>query len=205
MVIIGFTFAACGGNEDEGGNGGGSISIPENDVQVYNKDGTQYTGSGTVRWRDANSGEYVDIGTVTNGKLTLDLPSTVAEKYLRLNCDTLSSVGISVSTQGARATDLFMNGLSLYNGNTEYSGIAYGTETGKKEFQIKYVYFEKPVSMNGKYGAGSYASYTFRINAKAGWNRVLAIWDYSNPSSTPVTATTNSKDIPSKMKWSLSK
>jgi hypothetical protein len=193
VAVMGLTFAACGGDDDDGGGGGGKISVPETNVQVLNKDGTEYTGSGTIRWRDPtfqDIQDYITIGTVTNGKLTLDLPATVPEKYLN-------------STYGdAKHTNLFMTSLSLYNGTTSYAGIAYRPETasiGNKEYSIKYVYCTKPISRNT-----SISNYTYRINADAGWNRILDILTDNDPYYSSV-ATTDSKDMPSNMKWRLSK
>jgi hypothetical protein len=121
VAVIGFSMAACDdGSADNGGGGGGSVSVPETNVQVYNKDGTPYTSSGTVKYRLMN--KTIDAGIVTDGKLTLSLPPS-----------------------GSTGTHLLNDSLRLYPVDIKLS---YKGQTGNKSYEVSYVYSETDYKRN---------------------------------------------------------
>jgi hypothetical protein len=78
-----------GGGGNNGSGGGGNNQFNENS-QIYNKDGSEYNGSGVIKIRLSysydNSGNYsetaVNAGSVTNGIVKLELPPTISDEYL---------------------------------------------------------------------------------------------------------------------------
>jgi hypothetical protein len=183
VAVIGFsmTVFGCddGSKDDNGGNGGngGTVSIPETNVQVYNTNGTEYTGSGKVRLNLAEGGS-VEIGTVTDGKLTLSLPS---------NADTLAAIG---STQ----INVVMDGLVLIPTGS-YSGryFSYKGQTGDKSYSVHYKYSKTDYNLD--YTSGNYV---YQINIKAGWVKILTINEAGK-----YLITSNLSGLPSDMKWTV--
>jgi hypothetical protein len=94
MLVTVLTFCmavvACNKDDDDD-DGGGSGGVSAKGVQLYNPDGSEYTGTGSVQ--DVNgiltpmggsgTSDIGKIGTISpDGKLTLDLPATVADDKL---------------------------------------------------------------------------------------------------------------------------
>jgi len=71
-LALAFTFS-CSSGDDGGGGGGGQNS------QLYDKDGTTPRNiSGTIRLK----GTSINIGSVKNGAVNIDLPATMPSDYL---------------------------------------------------------------------------------------------------------------------------
>jgi hypothetical protein len=178
IAIIGLGFIGCPPEDDNDGNGNGgngSTTVPETDVQVYNKDGTPYTGSGTIKYQMASGGTTIDAGMVTDGKLTLSLPSSSA----------------MISFYGSKDSELLMDGLCLYPGNIR---LGYIGQTGNKSYSLRYIYSKTDVKLN-RTNPSLVQNYDF----KAGWVKLLWI-DESGKASTD---TSTLSGMPSNMKWTL--
>ncbi len=73
MLALVFTF---------GCSSGGGDSFNEN-LQIYNEDGTLYKGSGVIEILAYDEEGYNEIaGSVTNGIVKLELPKTIPDEYL---------------------------------------------------------------------------------------------------------------------------
>ncbi|MDR1909398.1 MAG: hypothetical protein LBQ35_05745, partial [Spirochaetaceae bacterium] len=130
------------------------LSGLENGAQVYlrvedKESTTPYTGNGTVKiriWRDGFGYDLLPVpaGTVTNGKLTLDLPATVDDQYL----EPIRGLdpGVSVNPSDVKILD---GGLVLVEGETVLAEIGLSRETESASDYIGYMYFSKAVSVTG--------------------------------------------------------
>jgi hypothetical protein len=175
VAVMGFTFAACG-DDDGKDDGGGSTSVPITKVQVYNRDGTPYTESGTIKYRlNADRDKTIDVGIVTNGKLTLSLPSS-------------SDMNTFL---GRTETHLLYDTLRLY---PEEFYLSYEGQKEKKPYSVWYAYSKTDVKENS-----SYSGTVYKMDAKAGWIKLLGI----QTGEYTTTYTTDLSGLPSNMKWTL--
>ena len=90
-LALAFTLS-CSSNGNNDGNGGNGQGVPFNEnSQIYYIDGTLYKGNGVVKMYlrneeyDKNDITLINIGSVTNGIVKLELPTTIPEKYLSEN------------------------------------------------------------------------------------------------------------------------
>jgi hypothetical protein len=89
-VAITFTLSCSGSDDPDNGGDGSGVNVPLNggvvsmsNTQIYNEDGSKYTGSGIVKWSFSDSDDNdttINIISVTNGIVKLELP-TFPEKY----------------------------------------------------------------------------------------------------------------------------
>jgi hypothetical protein len=181
VAVIGFSMVGCKTDEDDSNGDGGNVSIPETNVQVYNRDGTPYTGSGKVRFFLVNQQDKViEVGTVTDGKLTLSLPS---------DADMLASIG-------STGTNLAMDGLKLYpTGSTSGKYFDYIGQKENKVYSVTYVYSKTDYNVNYSAPGG----YNYQIDVKAGWVKLLDITE----SGQPLLLTNKLSGLPSDMKWTV--
>jgi hypothetical protein len=215
IILLNHLFIGC----DTGTNGSGDTQEKDDgnnntfdgsvlNAEVYQSDGyenyniTVYTGSGIakIRYKDGDNFVYENIGTVTNGKLTFNLPSVVSDKYLAITSLTGNS-GITVSPSDAKA--LFGADIRIFDGETKKGFLVYekyNTDT-KIRHGIMYAYFKKPTSIKGtSFSEGSENS--FEINGKAGWNK---LYQYSGETETggKVILKSDLKEVPNDLKWIL--
>jgi hypothetical protein len=180
------------------------VSISESNAQVYWRDGKEYTGNGTVRiihWPDEHNAqpETVTVGTVANGKLTLNLLSSVPDQYLSKGSDWPSGITVTPSD-----VLLYMGSLRFFEGDTEQGGgdnISFQVSSENDYHGVVYMYSSKAAKISGSYSYGegdSYTTQTMNIDAKAGWNKV-----YAYQSGTDMTITTDMSGVPSGLKWTI--
>jgi hypothetical protein len=210
-----FTFSCSSGGDSPEGN--------EN-PQVYNEDGTLYKGSGDIIISidegsssggsgpgSSNRPPFLIAGSVTNGIVKLELPSTISNDYL------YDFTGFNIIIEQGSCTDYTENvkifyapfGLSNSNGHytlrfqydetRERNGVREGEAGG-----ILYHYFSK---------AGKITCNTFdeendneivNIDAKVGWNKIYVRATWTNGIRTQEWTTKNiltKKDV----KWTISK
>ncbi|MDR3115550.1 MAG: hypothetical protein LBU25_08520 [Treponema sp.] len=189
------------------------------DAPVYLQNNTTpYTGSGTIKiaynWDD-NPLYLPDLpngaGTVTDGKLTLNLPATVPEDYL----ETIKAVfklsdSATVSSQDAK---IFRGRFCLVNDKTYW--LFYEKIAPSEEYYISYVYSPEAVSVIGVERAietneNNEKSYSwvknYNLRLKKGWNLVYIvtyILDDSKNIETVTYSTDLSNSMPSGMEWVL--
>jgi hypothetical protein len=196
------------GSNGNGGDGPGDGSVPETNVQVYYKDGEPFTGSTGVYYRvsedDNDEGVFLEAGSITSGKLTLNLPQTIAPEYL---FDTSAGVptGITVSPSGLKMTQ---GGLYIgVSGGYRPLGYEKETESGGNYWftGISYVYFSAAGTIQGGFADtedGYTVTMSFNVDGKAGWNRVY-ITAQGTGSGTTESITSDLSKVPSDLKWTI--
>jgi hypothetical protein len=194
-------------------SGGGSVS--ETNAQVYWADGKQYTGNGTVRvlyWPEDGPSEVVGtVGTVTGGKLTLNLTSSIPSRYLVKASDwTAQTSGITVTPSDV----LLFTSSSFYlfydESSNQYNGIHLEKNTGNTDDSVQYMYFSKAARITGTvsytYEADREttvtATQTLDMDVKGGWNKVY-ISSTRNGNKETATVTTNLSNLPSGLTWTI--
>ncbi|MDR1411549.1 MAG: hypothetical protein LBI91_05045 [Spirochaetaceae bacterium] len=184
----------------------GGNSVPETNVQVYNDNGTVYTGTTKVYavvYDEEEDDDYreFEIGDITNGKLTLknNLP-VIDSKYLY---DPAYAFGEDSDISPASLKVCMME-LGIPGGKYGYTTLRCLKVSETAGYEISYVYF----SANGTVkGSGSQEgddgnTYTMSIDITGtqGWNR---IYDSRTISGKTVTQSAKSdlSNIPSDLKW----
>jgi hypothetical protein len=190
-LVLGMMTIGCEQDSGGGGGGSGNEDVTVADEQVYQEDfSTPYTGSGTVKIGD------ISVGSVTGGKLTFELPSSVPSQYLDSLSEGMLS-GITVSPSNARGIS---HRIALYTGNTLIGYITLGKTKENAIHRIDYMYFDRDCSIRG-----SSDGWTYSIDASIGWNKVymdVAI-DVDNIAQSSGTITTNLSNVPSDIKWAI--
>jgi hypothetical protein len=203
-LVFGLVLSGC---PTESTDSGGEEGLPEKDAQVYQDDGTLYTGSGTLKFTertyDTESHNYkneaiAEAGKVSGGKLTLSLPQPIPAAYL----DEFDDYdGITVTPKNV---PYYFGGLYLFDGDAERGELFLGggSENGSS-YSVEYWYFPSAVTITGESteNSSSGKSYitNYNIEAKAGWNAVINSYTSSEDSSTD-TYTTDLSKIPSDVK-----
>jgi hypothetical protein len=187
MDIAGITLTkvTSGTSQPDPVPGGDTITVSNQQVYEMNDNGTLYTGSGTVKI----AGGAITVGSITNGKLTFTLPSTVPSQYLYAFSEYMPS-GITISPSNARG--LSNEGdIGVYDGNRIIDYLFLMKTEGSTMHVVENWYFDRAAKITGS-SDGTTAS----VDAHVGWNK---IYMNSTPSSTTITA--NSTNVPSGMKW----
>jgi hypothetical protein len=182
-------------NNGDSNNTSPVITALENGGQVYESDySTPYTGSGTIKIRLGEYGSYtyVDVGTVSAGKVTLNLPATLDSKYLDPVYTDDTPTGITVSPSDVMSESPT---LRMFEGTAEKGTLDLRKETQTVQDRIAYMYFSKACSITGTNNDHG-GTITWQINGKAGWNRV-----YLNANNTTGKYTTDLSGVPSDLKW----
>jgi hypothetical protein len=178
------------GEDGEGTKAPGGDAITVSNQQVYLEDeSTPYTGSGDVKI----AGGAITVGSITNGKLAFTLPSTVDSKYLLSFSENMPS-GITLSQPDVRGITS-EGDIGLYDGNRIIDYLFLMKTVGKTMHSITYWYFDRECSISGNANGLSVS-----INASVGWNKVYMVSTESGSTNTG-TATTNSSNFPSDLKW----
>jgi len=165
--------------------------------------GKLYTGSGKIYMALSGSSEtMLEIGSMSNGKVTLALPENVDSHFLRSwNEAEPSDVEIGSYTQPLR---LFSNSGKLIGGLT-----LEGTETDKEKYfkihRIFYWYFSKDAEIKyPPYYFGDICVYD--IDAKEGWNKIYVymdylIGDYGEAIGNGICYKTDLSEVPGDLMW----
>ena len=197
-AVIGFSMAACGGDDNDGGGGNGSFgnTLTITNAQVYSVDFTdsniqlieftdtvqdlnyvQVLGSSDDSGSVLKSlNELIDGNptvTLINGKLNVTLGTPKTSSLQNLDTGTMPQ-GITVSKTGVKA--FFLE--RFYNISSDQSVSQYRTDSHVFT-RIIYIYSNKDVNINGTYTAytdrdNEYSyTVTYAINLKTGWNSVI--------------------------------
>jgi hypothetical protein len=175
--------------------------IPESNAQVYGMDGKTYTGNdGTVNlvyWAEGSDFPEVigTAGTVTNGKLTLSLPSSVPDRYLGPGSYLTEQMpGVAITPANVQISfdvDFIFDDSSI--------GLEKGSENTR--YRILYWYFSKGAEITGTFSNTNRGyTQTYDVSAKAGWNRLYRSITESGNTETS-TITTDLSKIPSDLRW----
>jgi hypothetical protein len=212
-VAITFTFNACSSSDDpdDPNNPGGGGGIPS---QVYNRDGTKYTGNGIIKiplgYDDNDNIILINVGSVTNGVVKLESYENVPSKYLGefLEEDEWHK---RTCTDYPEGIESFVEDGSFYlaNNNGEIIGRlrnGYSDTDGSLEEAIFYAYFTKTGKVACSYTVGPERTQIFNIDAKEGWNTIYYHRAYPNGlSAEEISTNPNILTKPEEMKWVILK
>jgi hypothetical protein len=195
-------------------NADGSITL-SNPQQVYDENGSLANNlNGTFKDPGAGWPENLDMGGVTNGKLTFALPSTAVtaalltaleENGMELEPD-IELDGTIGTPSGAKVYGME---ISLHRGSDTIGRVSLRNTTGAYQ-EVQYWYANQDCQINASfpeenpnsdyYGATS----TISVTAKRGWNKVYG-WFTGAGSTATGTFTSDSSALPSGMlnnlKW----
>jgi hypothetical protein len=182
-LVLGMMMIGCEQDSGGGGGGSGNDNFTVTNAQVYQEDfSTPYTGSWTVKIGD------ISVGSVTGGKLTFELPSSVPSQYLDSFSEGVPS-GITVSPSNAKS---WGGEIYLFEDNTRIGSLSLMNPTWSTAIhQVMYLYFDRACSI-----IGSSEGWTYSIDASIGWNKV-----YMDIAPSSGTITTDLSNVPSDLKW----
>ena len=162
-LAMAFTFS-CSSGDDSGG--GDSFDV---NSQVYNRDGTPYTGDGVINIEivdEGVSGPYnrplINAGSVTNGIVKLELP-TIPNEYLEV-APPPPSKECTISPKDIKVFQV----LSFVLTNSDKK---FGLTIGYQDKQIIELIGHFYSSKAGKVTC-NFEKTTSNIDAKAGWNKM---------------------------------
>jgi len=201
VMTFALVFTACpdSSNDDNNDNPGGGVPNVQN-VQVYNEDGTSYTGSGKVSMYIY--GESIEmeeeVGNITNGKLSLtlpDIPASIVNKgitfaFVDSYTDTdgdftvVNTVISEPNVSQADAKYLVSGDFDVRLANNDWSRLGYGSVSTNQ--YVLYLYCDKAVTVSGVYNSTRvYTSSlltvtynnisTWSCSVNKGWNVVYVI------------------------------
>jgi hypothetical protein len=176
--------------------------VPESNAQVYHEDGSAYTGNSTVYARiwTADLASLIELpaGSITAGKLTLNLPSTIDDTYLT-SADIYEMLGYTVTPHGLRLTEVSL-GIVAEDGYR--NSLSFQKDSGTDSYGVNYLYCSQAGTITGT--VDYYGSFIENINitAKAGWNRVYWRLEQGNGTQT-YTVTSDLSSLPGDLKWTI--
>jgi hypothetical protein len=195
LVTALFTLAGCDNGTGTGTEirDGDEIAIATN-VEIYkNTTNALYTGSGTVKlvyWPDEAPEPtfFADVGTVVNGKLTLNVPAIIEDQYL----GTMEDSEIIEPDD----TKISFNVAFMFFDSTAPDtkvGEIYCSDPDSVTDGLRYVYFSKAATMNG-----TLSNEEYDITAVKGWNKLYA---YRVEEKWHLISDLNG--IPSNLRWTI--
>jgi len=167
-------------------------------AQVFSMDGnTIYTGNGTIKGSLENDYEIV-VGTLTNGKLTINLPETLNESFLVTSWQTPSN---DITVIPANPKVAFLGSFALYENNTLIGWLYYGKWTDIEQSFVQYMYFPVDTTINGfVFITEMNVKQLWSVNGKTGWN-ALHRNDYDTNEGSIWSWSTDFDSFPSDAKW----
>jgi len=221
-LALAFSFSCSSGddNDDNGGGGGQGVPFNENS-QIYDWDGSDYTGNGIIESVSGGvscGGNCVDgdcnrvckwngfkVGIVTNGIVKLELPDNIPDEH---SVDFLEESLFSGCPDTYKDIKTNSGGFGLFKSDKEYVGglvIRYADEQIYE--QIAYMYFSKAgkITCNFKEDVeeeGGLFNIDVDINAKKGWNKVYAKAKPNANGGADWKLTTNNI-LTKEMKWTI--
>jgi hypothetical protein len=223
MLAIAFTFSCSSGDDNNGGSSSGSGGGGGSN-QLYNSDGTPYTGSGVIKIRSCLDGDkgttetLINAGSVTNGIVNLQLPTTIPDEYLRIiaSKNNLQSLGCTdYPNEDIKGLDycygkmliaLVNNNLSAdYVVNTDPNRTNYigGLIITSQNQRMDYWYVSKSGKVTCSWTNNSGHVNKWNINATAGWNKLYLI-DHNGANGLNDEYNTNNI-LTEEVKWTLQK
>jgi hypothetical protein len=196
-LVFGLVFVGCES----------AVSEPKTvGVQTYLNTGgdafVEYNGNLTVKIDHPNGRIYA--GQIVNGKLTLELPPSVATS------DDLSNLTVNPpGTTSFTAWGFFLedeNGATF--GSLQYRYDIWGGNTDIEERlnQFFIVYYSNDCTVSGTYFGdwnGVTVTYEYRIVAKQGWNYIYNKGERTSPTTFHRILISDISSAPKEMKWSI--
>jgi hypothetical protein len=202
-VAMALTFTSCAKEDDDGGGDGGGISdLP---TQLFYRDGSKSNDNSDIMLsiRDVETDKpYVSLaGKIQNGKITLNLPNSIDNKYLyKASCeedpDYPNPPGYVCIDKLSGTKDLYYTAGKFYFNNPEKGQCWIYLTT--ESVGVAIIYFSKSGKMTGTFeqnhcwyddwyddGWDCTQSYTetYDIDFSAGWNVTYFVETDENKSS----------------------
>jgi len=180
------------------------VSIDEFQIYLWESPpATAFTGNGTVY----DVRQELVLGSITNGKLTLNLPETIPDAQLELELETSEYPGtVTVSPSDLKTYNLGDNeGFLVDLGNNNVDFLYHVKVTGNYDVvdYSTYIYANKSATISGTY-SGTFPGGTFTnswdLNLEPGWNTVWVHFDYSS-SPQVFTCKTDLTGMPTDLLW----
>jgi hypothetical protein len=167
-----------------------SAMISEINKQVYNRDESEFTGSGTIKIKIPGTSptSFISAGSVDNGKLNLDLPKEVADSELK-NRDGILALG----------AEFFL--FDKTDQSNCLGQIDLDFRTGTKLEYITFIYFKEAIfAMKSEKAPSDGVEYQVKTEycMRQGWNRSCQKIDHS---SKTILTTTDPVKMPTNFKW----
>jgi hypothetical protein len=175
--------------------------------QIIDRDTKKpYTGNGKVylvEEREKHTGKLILtdetmllVGTVDNGKITFNCPSSVDSRFLTKS-DKAPPKGMTIEPLNVEGW-FYSSPFRLMDNSNKYIGdLWYAKIDDTESHLISIMYFSKDVKINGIENDGEGGITNFKINAKKGWNRYYRIIDESDSG----TITTDLSKVPDGLEW----
>jgi hypothetical protein len=181
---VSIMFSGCGKDKDDEGDGGSAITK----LEISVVDGSKYSSDiDKVKLMvldyadDYNLVELLSVD-YSNGSFTINLPATVAAKYMRTFKE-VAPDGVKVSNENARTAS---TRIDVYKGNDRVDWLTYGKVINRDKELAVYgylMYSDSDVSITGtgtmtdEYeGEKTYIheiTITYSVNLKKGWNLIF--------------------------------
>jgi len=138
-----------------------------------------------------------EVGTISNGKVSLDLPKKVDSHLSKID-EVLYDV--EINPLGVEAL-FHANPLMLMDNSGKHIGnLRYYEKASDTEYHsVYYWYFSENVQINST--AEWYDENEYKIDAKKGWNKIYARTELISNQSTKSYFTTDLSKIPAGLKW----
>jgi len=207
-------------SSDDGGGGGGTSSPSENgdvssssgggllndDPQIYNgyydendvfHIGSAYTGSGVIKMY-LDEENLIDVGSVTNGIVNLNLPSNIPDVYLE-------EEQVEQCSSYPEGIKKFVGSFELINSNGDIYTLKLDYAEGQIRERIHYFYYSKTGKIICTNDDGEGFIEIIDIDAKAGWNKIYRHTSYAEVvGKAPMTNTYSTNNILTKqVKWTI--
>jgi len=182
-IALAFTFS-CSSDDSEG-------DFFDVNSQVYNMDGTPYTGNGIINIKYKKN--LINAGNVTNGIAKLELPKTIPDDYLK----TPSPSGCATSPKDIKIFEVEYFGLT---DNNRAFGLNISYEDEQIREFIMYLYSPKDGKITCNFEEKDYKE-ILTADVKAGWNKIYLHSYYAEKIWTIEVSTKNI--LAKKVRWTL--
>jgi len=216
VLAMAFIFSCSSGDDEKQQQRGGSLVTGGADgggnqfSQIYNgyydddgayHIGTAYTGSGIIKiaYDEDDNEILINAGSVTNGKVNLNLPPTIPDKYLsKLFLDKIATLCTDYTNDIKEFEGLLV--LTDNNGNRLGELTMHYEE--KPIFEvIEYWYFSKAGKINCDFEKDLGRRDISKFDIKVGWNKIYCHSNYADGNSTKECNTNNI--LTKEMKWTI--
>jgi len=194
-----------GSNNNGSNNNPGGVTSAQN-VQVYNKNGTPYTGSGKVIMYGISFEMEEEVGNITNGKLSFTLPDisasiankgdTFADWFIYSYTDNLGFLKSIPNVSPADAKNLASGGFGVSLANNDEGELSYYSVSTDQA--VWYIYSDKACTISGVYSTTEPSTHTrnrietWSCSFNKGWNTVYQTFSYNENTNTSISTVSTS-------------
>jgi hypothetical protein len=202
IMVFSVCFIACENPNNKGTEASTFIEKYEIDAQIYDNNLVPFTGNDTIRLYYKPMGTGIEnlqiisnnIGSVANGKLTLNLRE-IEESKLTVTGTDISGLGVTPDPLDIKCLwDLFF---VLYNGENLIEQLH--LINGNDSERVEYYYINKPTRIYGRFAENHPVhDGILELDLITGWNRV-----HLRRTNNINYVKTDLSGLPSDIKWTL--